>query len=252
MNFLEALNVTHHEKSVGSLSTALRSDDLPSDVQSDARAVASQMEVVDGLLDDFRTELATLPNYAQDRNYSVEGAAQLQKQANQKLISDNDPSRAIDRLETRIKAFLSELADRAKPIPPTTDATLLEALLLGARQDARDALVGTHSNFAEAVLNLQTQALEGSEDALAYLLGATPWAERYVKAHGSPQEQIDFDGIKGTLRDNVSDPSATPYRQAAERFAELADVPEGYRLTWRFTLEESGLLLPEVETALGL
>lgn len=252
MNFLEALNVTHHENSVGSLSTALKSDDLPSDVQSDARAVASQMEVVDDLFDDFRTELATLPNYAQDRNYSVEGAAQLQKQANQKLISDNDPSRAIDRLETRIKAFLSELADRAKPIPPTTDPALLEALLLGARQDARDALSGTSAGFAEAVLNLQTQALEGSEDALAYLLGATPWAERYVKAHGSPQEQIDFDGIRGTLRDNVSDPSATPYRQAAERFAELAEIPEGYRLAWRFTLEESGLLLPEVATALGL
>lgn len=251
MTFLDALQADETAAAVDTLTTALRSDDLPSDVQSDARAVASQMEVVDGLLDDFRSEVATLPDYFQDRTYSPEGARELTTTRNLEVIRRNDPARAINRLETRVKAFLGELADKSRPLPPTPDAALLEALLLGARQDARDALSGTKRNFAEAVLNLQTEALENGEDSLAYLLGATSWAARYVKANGTVEEQIDFDKIAGTLRDNVSDPSATPYRQASERLAELETVPDGFRTTWKLTIEGAGLLTPEVETALG-
>lgn len=150
MTFLEAARVSDHAKSADALITALRSDDVPFQVRNDARAVASQMEVVDGLLDDFRTELPTLPDYFQDRMYSPEYARELTIERNLEVIRRNDPSGAIDRLETRTKAFLSDLADRSKPLPPTTDAALLEALLLGARQDARDALSGTRANLAEA------------------------------------------------------------------------------------------------------
>lgn len=252
MNFLEALQIDHNTAAVDGLTTALRSDDLPSDVQSDARAIVSQMEVIDGALDDFRSEVATLPDYFGSRQYTVEYARELTIERNLEVIRRNDPARAIDRLEQRTKAFLGELADKSRPIPPTPDAALLEALLMGARQDARDALSNTQSNLAETILNLQTEALENGEDSLAYLLGATPWAARYVKANSTPEEQISFDKIAGTLRDNVSDPSATPYRQAAERLAELDTVPDGYRAAWKWAVEESGLLLPEVKTALGL
>lgn len=252
MTYLEALQVDETARAVDSLSTALKSDDLPADVRSDARTIAGVMLNVDNTLDEFRSEAALVPDFFQNRNYSVEGATQLQTEANLKVIRDNDPTGLINRLEGRIKAFLGELADRAKPLPPTTDAALLEALLMGARQDARDGLTNRQGDLAEAVLSLQQEALENGEDALGYLLGATPWAERYIRAHGTLDEQIAFDKIRGTLRDNVSDPSATPYRQAAERLAELDDVPEGYRVTWKFALEESGLFTEEVQAALGL
>jgi hypothetical protein len=251
-SFLEALQSDENAAAVDSLQTALWSDDLPADVRSDARSIAGVLTTIDNTIDEFRSEAATVPNFFQDRNYTVEGATQLQTQANLKVIRDNDPTALINRLEGRVKSFLSELADRSKPLPPTTDPALLEALLLGARQDARDALANHRGSLSEAILNLQTEALEsGSEDALAYLLGATPWAERYLKTNGTPEDQVAFDKIKGTLRDNVSDPGATPYRQAVARFADLAGVPEGYRVTWKLTLEESGLLIEPVRAALG-
>lgn len=252
MTFLEALQSDENAQAVDSLSTALKSDDLPADVQGDARTIAGVMLNVDNTLDDFRSEAATVPNFFQDRNYSVEGATQLQTEANLKVIRGNDPSALVNRLEGRIKSFLSELADRSKPLPPVDDPALMETLLLGARQDARDALTNYSGNLAEAILRLQQEAMENGEDALAYLLGATPWAERYVQAQGNRIEEAKaFEHIKGALRDNVSDPSATPYRQAAERLAALEDVPEGYRVTWKLTLEESGLLTEQVQAALG-
>jgi hypothetical protein len=251
MTFLEALQSDENAQAVDSLSTALKSDDLPADVRSDAGTIAGVMLTIDNTIDEFRSEAALVPDFFQNNFYGVEGARQMQTEANLKVIRDNDPTGLINRLEGRIKAFLSELADRAKPLPPTTDAALMEALLMGARQDARDALTSQQGNLTEAILKLQQEALENGEDALAYLLGASEWAARYVKAHSVPEDQIAFDRIRGTLRDNVSDPSATPYRQAAERLAELKDVPEGYRVTWKLTLEESGLLTEQVQAALG-
>ena len=252
MTFLEALQSDENAQAVDKLSTALKSDDVPAAVRSDAQTIAGVMLTIDNTIDEFRAEAALVPDFFQNNFYGVEGARQMQTQANLKAIRDNDPTGLINRLEGRIKSFLAELADRSKPLPPTTDAALLEALLLGARQDARDGLTNTQGDLAEAVLRLQQEALEGGEDALAYLLGATPWAERFIRAHGSPEQQNHFDRIRGTLRDNVSDPSATPYRQAAERLAELEYVPDGYRVTWKLTLEESGLLTEEVRAALGI
>ena len=48
----------------------------------------------------------------------------------------------------------------------------------------------------------------------------------------------------------MSDPGATPYRQAAERLAALEGVPDAYRVTWKLILEESGLLIETVQAAL--
>ena len=252
MNFLEALQEDTTTEAIGSLTTLLRADDVPDDTRKLAQTIANQMEAVQDGFDDFRSEAATLPNFFYDRNYTVEGATQLQTEANLRVIRKHDPEGAIGVLETNIGTFLGKLARKSAPVPPTDDPALLEALLLGARQDARDALSGVQVNLPEAILALQTEALENSEDALAYLLGSGLWAERFVKKHGTVEEQIDFERIKGTLRDNVSDPSATPYRQAAERFAELDDVPKGLTVTWKNTLESSGLLIETVANALGL
>ena len=252
MNFLEALQSDENTKAVGSLTTLLRADDVPDDTRNLAQTIAVQMEAVQDGFDDFRSAAALVPDYSQDRAYSVEGATQLQTEANLRVIRAHDPEGTIGALETNIGTFLGKLARKSAPVPPTDDPALLEALLLGARQDARDALTGVQGALPEAILALQTEALENSEDALAYLLGSGLWAERFVKKHGTVEEQIDFDRIKGTLRDAVSDPSATPYRQAAERFAELDGVPDGLRTTWKITIEESGLLIETVEAALGL
>lgn len=252
MNMLEAMQVADHEKSADQLLTKLRSDDVPFQVRNEARAVANQMEVIDDALDAFRVEVPMLPNYFVDRNYTPEGALSLTVERNVEVIRRNDPSRAIDILEKRVNELLSDLAERSKPLPPTPDPALLQSLLLGARQDAALALGASHGDLPEAILNLQTEALENGEDGLAYLLGATEWPVRYVKANGTPEDENAFERIRGTLRDNVSDPRATPYRQAAERLAELDEVPDGYRAAWKWAVEESGLLLPEVEAALGL
>lgn len=252
MTFLEALQSDQNTEAVDKLTVALRSDDLPSDVRTKAGTIANQLELIDEGLDDFRSAAATVPNFFQDRSYSVEGATQLQTEANLRVIREHDPEGRISALETNIGTFLGNLARKSAPVPPTDDPQLLQSLLLGARQDAALALGASGSDLAEAILNLQTEALENGEDGLAYLLGATEWPVRYVKANGGPEEQIAFDKIRGTLRDNVSDPSATPYRQAAERLSELDNVPDGYRVTWKFALEESGLLTEQVQAALGL
>lgn len=251
MSFLEALQSDENTETVGSLTTLLRADDVPDDTRKLAQTIANQMEAVQDGFDDLRSAAALVPDYSQDRAYSVEGAARLQTEANLRVIRAHDPEGAIDVLETNIGTLLGKLAQKSAPVPPTDDPALLQTLLLGARQDAALALANQRDNLAAVILDLQQQALKNSENALAYLLGATEWPMRFVKANGSAQEEIDFSNIRGTLRDAVSDPAATPYRRAAERFAALDDVPDGFRTTWKLTIEESGLLIETVEAALG-
>ena len=117
-----------------------------------------------------------------------------------------DAERVLDAYTSAARELTVRYEARTRPLPPTSDAAVLEAQLANARSDAR--MVLDQASDDQAVADRLAELARGDDLALRYLLLATTWPATYMRARGLTAAPIAWQAARREVLAEVLPPAA--------------------------------------------